>query len=231
MRLALALSATALLVACQPQDTTKTGTPDAAPTADAAATEAAAFNLRQAEGAQVDWVEAQIGPARTVVAGEREYDIGDCTVRINAEDGQVIGYAVPLSDACSGLVLPVLADFGLPETVEMTFGQFAEARPSPQFKADCLHLCGNAADPWVYLESPGPRITPGIRASAPLVDAALIDASFALRDQMRAAQGEDYVVDARFNCDEAWSAPARAALADFHVQEIEVGYVPIGRCD
>lgn len=227
----LAISTAALVAACQPQN----GGGDAAqapapppPAGDTA--EAAPFDLLRAEGAQVNWIEAQIGPARTVVVGEREYDIGDCTVRMQAEDGVVTGYAVPMSDACSSLVLPVLAHYGLPETVEMTFGQFTQARTNPVFRADCLHLCGNAADPWVYLESPGPRVTPGIRASAPLVDGDIIDASFDLRDRMRAERGDDYVVDGRFNCDEAWSVAGRETLAPFRIQEIEVGYAPIERC-
>lgn len=236
------LSATLLVLsvafgagACQPPaDTREAGDPTEAP-ADLTETseepDPAPFDLLRAEGAQVDWVEAQIGPARTVVVGEREYDIGGCTVRMNAEDGVVTGYAVPMSAACSDLVLPVLAHYGLPEMVEMTFGQFAGTRTNPAFKADCLHLCGNAADPWVYLESPGPRVTPGIRASAPLVDGAIIDASFDLRDRMRAEHGDDYVVDGRFNCDDDWSAAALETLAPFRIQEIEVGYTPIGRCE
>jgi len=234
------LSAVAFILAvafgvsgCQPPaDNAQTG--DSAP-ASASSAEAspatAAFDLFRAEGAQVSWVEAQIGPARTVVAGERTYDIGDCTVRMQADDGVVTGYGVPLTAACSNLVLPVLAHFGLPETVEMTFGQFAEARAGTAFRADCLYLCGNAADPWVYLESPGPRVSPGIRASAPLVEGGIIDASFDLRDRMLAEGGEDYVIDARFNCDDTWSAAGREALAPFRIQEIQVGYSPIVRCN
>ncbi|MBN8551445.1 MAG: hypothetical protein J0L52_00950 [Caulobacterales bacterium] len=226
------VSAAALIAACQPQGEGGDAAQAPAPPPPAGDTaEAAPFDLLRAEGAQVNWIEAQIGPARTVVAGEREYDIGDCTVRMQAEDEVVTGYAVPMSAACASLVLPVLAHYGLPETVEMTFGQFAQARTNPAFRADCLHLCGNAADPWVYLESPGPRVTPGIRASAPLVDGDIIDASFDLRDRMRAEHGDDYVIDGRFNCDEAWSAAGRETLAPFRIQEIEVGYTPIERCD
>ena len=230
MRLAFVLPVVLGVVACQPATETARETESPAVPSEAGAPAPAAFDLRRAEGAQVAWVEAQVGPARTVIVGEREYDIDGCTVRMNVEAETVTGYAVPMTPACSDLALPVLEAFGLPQTVDLTFAQFAQARTNPQFKADCLHLCGNAADPWIYFESPGPRVSPGIRASAPLVDAALIDASFDLRDQMRAAHGDDYVIDARFNCDTAWSAPAGAALGDFRIQEIEVGYTPIGRC-
>ena len=120
------VSAAALIAACQPQGAGGDAAQAPAPPPPAGDTaEAAPFDLLRAEGAQVNWIEAQIGPARTVVAGEREYDIGDCTVRMQAEDEVVTGYAVPMSAACASLVLPVLAHYGLPETVEMTFGQFA----------------------------------------------------------------------------------------------------------
>jgi len=227
----LVAAAATLAAACQPQGEEGDVAQAPAPPAAARETTEPPFDLLRAEGAQVAWIEAQVGPARTVVAGEREYDIGGCTVRMNAEDGVVVGYAVPMSPACSSLAMPVLAHYGLPETVELTFGQFAQARTDPVFRADCLHLCGNAADPWVYLESAGPRVTPGIRAAAPMVDAALIDASFDLRDRMRAARGDDYVINARFNCDEDWSAAARETLAPFRIQQIEVGYAPIMRCE
>ncbi|MGX1803314.1 hypothetical protein ACWIDJ_13405, partial [Brevundimonas naejangsanensis] len=94
----------------------------------------------------------------------------------------------------------------------------------------CLTLCGNAADPWVYLESPGPRAFPGIRASAVMVSDATIDASFRIRDAIKAAKGEDYVIATTFNCSADFDQLAIRELKTVRIDEIEVGYVPYGGC-
>ncbi len=109
-------------------------------------------------------------------------------------------------------------------------GEFAAARSNVDFKADCLMLCGNAADPWLYLESAGPRVSPGIRASAVMVSDATIDASFRIRDAIKAAKGEDYVIDTTFNCSADFDQMAVRELKTVRIDEIEVGYVPYGRC-
>ena len=176
--------------------------PEAAPAAGGAAT------IDQMLGVQVAYLESKLGPARTVQDKERTYEVGDCTVRVSAEGGEVVGYAVPMTPACSTQALAALKDYDLPQKIDLTMGEFAAARGNADFKADCLMLCGNAADPWVYLESAGPRVSPGIRASAVMVSDATIDAAFRIRDAIKAAKGEDYVIDTTFNCTAIWSKSA-----------------------
>src|SRR5690606_14136617 len=146
--------------------------PEAAPVAGGAPT------IDQMMGVQVAYLESKLGPARTVQDKERTYEIGDCTVRVSADGGEVVGYAVPMTPACSTQALVALKYYDLPQKIDLTMGEFAAARGNVDFKADCLTLCGNAADPWVHLESLGPRAFPGIRASAVMVSDATIDASF-----------------------------------------------------
>ncbi len=198
--------------------------PEAVPAAGGAAT------IAQMMGVQVAYLESKLGPARTVEGKERTYEIGGCTVRVNAEGGEVVGYAVPMTPACSTQALAALKDYDLPQKIDLTMGEFAAARGNADFKADCLMLCGNAADPWVYLESAGPRVSPGIRASAVMVSDATIDASFRIRDAIKAAKGEDYVIDAAFNCSADFDQMAVRELKAVRIDEIEVGFVPYGRC-
>ncbi|MEN5177209.1 hypothetical protein [Brevundimonas diminuta] len=230
------LGALAGLSACGQADKTaeKADTaPAEAPTA--AASEAApvaggAPTIDQMMGVQVAYLESKLGPARTVQDKERTYEIGDCTVRVSADGGEVVGYAVPMTPACSTQALAALKDYDLPQKIDLTMGEFAAARGNVDFKADCLTLCGNAADPWVHLESPGPRAFPGIRASAVMVSDATIDASFRIRDAIKAAKGEDYVIDTTFNCSADFDQLAIRELKTVRIDEIEVGYVPYGGC-
>lgn len=186
--------------------------------------------IAQMMGVQVAYLESKLGPARTVQDKERTYEIGGCTVRVRAEGGEVVGYAVPMMPACSTQALATLKDYDLPQKIDLTMGEFAAARGNADFKADCLTMCGNAANPWLYLESAGPRVSPGVRASAVMVSDSTIDAAFRIRDAVQAAKGEDYVLDTTFNCSAEFDQMAVRELKTVRIDEIEVGYVPYGGC-
>lgn len=186
--------------------------------------------IAQMMGVQVAYLESKLGPARTVQDEERTYEIGGCTVRVRAEGGEVVGYAVPMTQACSTQALATLKDYDLPQKIDLTMGEFAAARGNADFKADCLTMCGNAANPWLYLESAGPRVSPGVRASAVMVSDPTIDAAFRIRDAIQAAKGEDYVLDTTFNCSAEFDQMAVRELKTVRIDEIEVGYVPYDGC-
>jgi len=186
--------------------------------------------IAQMMGVQVAYLESKLGPARTVQDKERTYEIGGCTVRVRAEGDEVVGYAVPMTQACSTQALAALKDYDLPQKIDLTMGEFAAARGNADFKADCLTMCGNAANPWLYLESAGPRVSPGVRASAVMVSDPTIDAAFRIRDAVQAAKGEDYVLDTTFNCSAEFDQMAIRELKTVRIDEIEVGYVPYGGC-
>ena len=181
-------------------------------------------------GVQVAYLESKLGPARNVSGDERTYEIGACRVRVHTDDNAVSGYIVPMTQACSAQAMAALKAFDLPQKLTLTMGEFAASRDNTDFKADCLTLCGNAADPWVYLESQGLRAMPGIRAGAVMVSGPTIDASFRIRDAIKAKKGEDYVVDTGFNCTVEFNVLAQRELKDVRIDEIEVGYAPLGRC-
>jgi len=181
-------------------------------------------------GVQVAYLESKLGPARNIAQNVRTYEIGACQVRVHADGNEVSGYIVPMTQACSAQAMAALKAFDLPQKLNLTMGEFATSRDNTKFKADCLTLCGNAADPWVYLESEGLRAMPGIRAGAVLVGDATIDASFRIRDAIKAQKGEDYVIDTTFNCTSEFDAMARRELKDVRIDEIEVGYTPYRGC-
>lgn len=229
------------LAACGPKDdaakpaeapvtVAEAGTEAAAEGGDTAAAPAGGVVMDAMMGVQVAYLESKLGPARTVSGDERTYEIGACQVRVHIDDNAVSGYIVPMTQACSAQAMAALKAFDLPQKLNLTMGEFATSRDNTKFKADCLTLCGNAADPWVFLESEGLRSMPGIRAAAVLVSDPTIDASFRIRDAIKAKKGEDYVIDMGFNCTSEFDSMARRELKDVRIDEIEVGYTPLGRC-
>jgi len=224
------IGALAGLAACGQADKApaKAEGPAETPAPAAASADSGAPMIARTMGVQVAYLESKLGPARTVQDKDRTYEIGGCTVRIRAEGGEVVGYAVPMTPACSAQALAVLKDYDLPQKMDLTMGEFAAARGNVDFKADCLTLCGNAANPWLYLESAGPRVSPGVRASAVMVSDPTIDAAFRIRDAIKAAKGEDYVIDTTFNCSAEFDQMAVRELKTVRIDEIEVGYVPYG---
>lgn len=229
-RLLLAVACSAFLAgtaACQPaEDKAAELSPAASaqPTASTPQAGPSGVSMVELDGVQVEWLEARVGPARTVNGDWRDYTVDGCNVRVRAEDGRIEGYAIPLTQACSAQALPVLAAYDVPQTLNLTFGQFAEARGYSRLQSDCLHMCGNAAEPWIYLASPGPRVSPGIRVGTPRVDDPSIDAGMRIATAIRTAKGDDFLMDARYNCTDEFSEMARRELAAVPVTEIEVGY-------
>lgn len=57
------------------------------------ATAGTPFQLQDAQGSQIAWVESRIGPARQGVGPERVYEIGACSVRMMAEGQDIVRYA------------------------------------------------------------------------------------------------------------------------------------------
>lgn len=186
--------------------------------------------LQSMLGAQVAFLESRFGPARTVDRDQRTYVIGACEASVTTSGDEVVGYAVPLTRACSTHAYAALQAYELPRKLNLTLGEFARIRDNVRFKADCLSLCGNAADPWVYFESQGLRGQEGIRAGTILVDGGAIDASDRIENAIKAAHGEDYVIDTKFNCTTEFDAVAVRELDRVAITEIAVGAAPLNDC-
>lgn len=181
-------------------------------------------------GVQVAFLESRFGPARTVDRNQRTYLIGSCTANVTTSGDEVVGYAVPLTRGCSTHVYAALQAYELPRKLNLTMGEFARIRDNVHFKADCLSLCGNAADPWVYLESEGLRGQEGVRAGTVLVDGPAIDASDRIENAIKAVHGEHYVIDTKFNCTTEFDSVAVRELDRVVITEIAVGAAPLNDC-
>lgn len=186
--------------------------------------------LQSMLGARVQFLEQQIGTARQVDRDQRHYQVGGCDFTVSVAGDEIVGYVVPMTRACARHAYAALEAYGLPRNLNLSMGEFARVRANVEFKADCLTLCGNASNPWVYLESDGLRGQPAVRAGAVRVDRAAIDAGLRIRDAIMATHGEDYVVDTRFNCSREFDALAVRELDRVKITEIAVGQTTVANC-
>lgn len=177
-------------------------------------------------GAEVPWFEAVVGPAFRVEDTRRTYRIPGCEFAVTAEGGKISGFEIPVTPECAFDLARFMPNAdGLPALGDLTFETFdAAVAGQVRYQADCLKLCGNAYDPSVYAAWEGARadnmmtVTLGKR----LIDDVSIDAADAWEKAM-AGEGDDYVVDTRFNCDGKYDEAARAALKAVKPDRIFIG--------
>ncbi len=182
-------------------------------------------------GAEVKWLEAQIGPAFRVEGPRRTYRLNGCAFAVQDVGGKIEGFELPVSEACAFDLAAFMPNAeGLPKLADLTFASFDRAVASQvTYQADCLKLCGNAFDPSVYAAWQGGRadnmmsVTLGKR----LVDDVSIDASMAWEKAME-AEGDDYLIDTKFNCDGKYNDAARTTLAPVKPDTIFLAAAPLG---
>lgn len=185
-------------------------------------------------GAQIPFLESKVGPAFKVIGSDRIYKVGGCEVIVKAgEDNSIDGFTVDATEACSFDVAAFGAD-DLPPLKDMTFGDLAKATTELTFQADCLTLCGNAADPVVFGTWEGGRFNNlvAITVETKLVGDDALNAAEQWQKAMTAKEGEDYVVSTKFNCDGKYNQMAQDLFRGVRITGVTVGHVKVpASCD
>ena len=183
-------------------------------------------------GTQVAYFEKLYGPAKKVFGEERLYPIDGCNVYVHGVTS-IQALSLEITDQCNFDLAPfVMSDKPVPAN-NLTFGRLdQETGQMGSFFADCLMMCGNAYDPSIYLIWEGPRANgfTNVQVTAPIVDNNIFVASRIWQDAMVVEQGEDWVVDTKFNCDHRYDPVARRALANISVTTVKVGFFTLGLC-
>ena len=185
--------------------------------------------------ADLAYLEQITGPAwETYKNGKiiyKTYKVDGCEVTATISDDSVstLGLA-KLSSKCTFNLNKFLtnANGKLPAPHVMTFGQFDDFNGDDgQFWTDCLTMCGNAADPSVYLHWQGPHAENWIEVQLEvvLVDDAAIEASEKWSEAMEKAEGEDWVLETKFNCSRTkYDKIAHKIFRDVRISAITIGY-------
>jgi hypothetical protein len=194
-------------------------------------------------GASLQYLESLTGPARNVSAdgNVRTYPLAQCelTAIFGGDKNKLVSaLRIPISAGCDADVSGFIAEQGAEKllTSQIDFAKFeAWTAGETSFLADCLSGCGNAFDPSVYQYWQGPRAMDflEIMIEVPLVGDAVIAAGEKWREAMEKGEGEDWVVDAQFNCQPAkYKDVARLAFAQIRPTAITIGRdLPIPKCE
>lgn len=188
-------------------------------------------------GADVAYFEQVVGPARNTYDNTKIYKVDGCEVTATISGISVRALRVDLSPQCTFNLNKFLPNFSnrFPPPHVMTFGKFDSiTEGTGRFYADCLTQCGNAADPVIFEHWYGSRadlflevVLEAVLASSPVLSAA-----HTWKTAMEKIEGENWVIDAKFNCTRKYDAIAHRAFQDVTISAITIGYdVQVPRCE
>ena len=176
-------------------------------------------------GTTIKWFESQYGPAKYVNGDERTYKIDECSLTVRGKERinslSLDGISPKCSFDLKGLNV---VESSLP-VYQMTFGMFEKKVGKGHYGADCLYLCGNAYDPSVWMVWEGSKADGDlkIKLEVVLVGDAAIDASIQWKKIMIAEQGEDWVIDTKFDNDHRYDNAARKLFKNVPITSITIG--------
>lgn len=173
-------------------------------------------------GVDVAYIESIIGIARKTDTHykTKNYVIDGCDLVVGYNEQSVETMTVNLTDHCRFNLKDIIS---YNETIPSDQVVFGLTGPVTYY-ADCLMMCGNAYDPSVYELHQGSRAE---NFRELLLGSANSDyeATSKWRDTMIAQQGEDWVLDNRYNCEpQKYSDIAAGALKGQPVDQITIGY-------
>jgi hypothetical protein len=175
-------------------------------------------------GANLAFVETITGPAFKTEGDDRIYKVDGCTVVIGGAKGKIDNLGViDYSPRCSFNIAQYFAEgYQYPVPPVPTFGDIKRGLGG-DYGADCLRLCGNAADPVVSLSYEGSHADNfnELVASASPDEGPMLDAYSDWSDKLVAKYGERAVIDGHF--DDNLDAVASKDFGPIHPTTIRVG--------
>lgn len=177
-------------------------------------------------GTNQRYFESVAGIPRESFGDEHKFKVQGCNITATIEGGTVSKLRMELTPKCQANLTQFVDTFAPAPGKPLTVGAFTESSGGGlSYSASCLSMCGNAADPSVYAHWEGPRAI-GFREvllEVVLVSDAALSAADQWESQMRKAEGEDYVMETRFNCDQKYDAAAQKAFEKVQVSAVTIG--------
>lgn len=177
-------------------------------------------------GANVAYLETITGPAFRTEGSDRIYKVGDCEVVVGAAKGKIAN--VGIDDVGPRCAFPIAQYFAggydHPVPALPTFGDIQQGLGG-HYSADCLSLCGNAADPVVSLSYEGSHADNfnGLYAAIPITGGPALDAYLDWGAKLTAKYGQDYVVNGKYKTGDALDDVAAKDFAPIRPTVIRVG--------
>lgn len=177
-------------------------------------------------GTNQRYFESVAGIPRESNGNDHHFKVQGCDITATIEGGKVSKLRLELTPKCQADLTQFVGTYAPAPGKPLTVGAFtASSGGGLSFSADCLSMCGNAADPSVYAHWEGPHAV-GFREvllEVVLVSDAALDASGQWESHMRKAEGDDYVMETRFNCDQKYASIAQKAFENVPVTAVTIG--------
>lgn len=218
-----------LMAACNhPQSAEATAPPQASHSAPAPSSKLSQLLRLQSIGTTKEFLERTIGPSTSETEADAQYTVEGCPVTLALNGKTVTSVDVTLAKGCHPDLAGILGQQApMPVGDSLTFAQFEKAGGEAQYHSPCIEMCGNAFDPYVDAIISGSHANGfnDVIARATFVPDDAINASEQWAEQLKAAAGEDFVTDAKFNCDSSHNGIPRKLFAGVKVQDILFGTV------
>jgi len=178
-------------------------------------------------GANVAYLEANVtGPAFSTTGGDRIYKVDGCKVIVGAVKGRIVNVGIDgMSRRCSFPIAQYFASgYGHPVPPYPTFGDIKQGFGGA-FDADCLALCGNAADPVVSLSYQGSHADNfnNLYAAISIGEGPALDAYMDWSGKLGAKYGQSYLVEGKYHTGDAMDDVAATDFANIHPDTVRVG--------
>ncbi len=160
----------------------------------------------------------------------KTYKVDGCLVTATYDEGSVRSLRLELSPKCTFDLNKFLKKNNpynhyakYPPLYQTTFGQLESLTADSQFMTDCLRECGNIADPSVYEYFGFSHVDNFLDIMVEVTPET--DASFKWEKAMKKAEGEDWVLETKFNCQlTKYDAIAHSTFKKIRITAITVGH-------
>lgn len=168
-------------------------------------------------------LESITGAPQESYGDDRVFEVQGCLITATIKSGKVSALSMDASEACQPDLASFIGEYAPKPGQKLTPAVFG---PDLTYTADCLTDCGNAADPWVYASWTAPRAAGGMEVMLGFVQAGdeALDAAERWASQMEKAEGQDYLLNNKFNCDARYNDVAEAAFRNVAATSVKVGF-------
>lgn len=187
-----------------------------------AATVSEVFNGKMLGKSQAHF-ETIAGAPQESYGDDRVFDVQGCLITATIQSGQVSALSMEPSETCQPDLASFIGEYAPKPGQKLTPAAFDS---NLAYTADCLTDCGNAADPWVYASWTAPRAAGGMEVMLGFVQAGdeALDAADKWATQMEKAEGKDYLLNNKFNCDARYNDVAATAFKNVIATSVKVGF-------
>ena len=171
---------------------------------------------------EIDYFEQFSGPAKGKYSDSREYKIGGCTIDVQLYENStsIRSIYTQLSDQCSPDFSDLVSNFNISKPLkDMTFGDL----DSPKYYADCLISCGRASSS-IYASLGGSKADDW---EVITLGADINDLDYPNWWNALMKNGEDWILDQKFNCEDNYSDIAHNDLKNQNVTSITISKSPL----